>query len=90
MSNKKYLAYFANSADYDINHILVGNPLLLNKLCKSFEKVYLIGFQNLVFFPPKKNKPILNLIKNWNYQKIWNFFAHLIGELFQTLWLIKI
>ena len=54
MKNKKHLAYFYNPPDNNINYILVSNPLLMNKLCEAFEKVYLISFQNLTFFPPKK------------------------------------
>ena len=77
MNNKKYLAYFANSADYNINHILVGNPLLLNKLCEEFEKVYLIGFQNLVFFPPKKKENNFKFDKKLKLPKNLEFFCPL-------------
>ena len=77
MNNKKYLAYFANSADYNINHILVGNPLLLSKLCEEFEKVYLIGFQNLVFFPPKKKENIFKFDKQLKLPKNLELFCPL-------------
>ena len=89
MSNKKYLAYFTNSVDYDINHILVGNPLLLNKLCENFEKVYLIGFQNLVFFPPKKKQTNFKFDKKLKIPKNLEFFCPLNWRAFANFMVDK-
>jgi len=89
MNNKKYLAYFSNSPDYDINHILVGNPLLLEKLCKSFEKVYLIGFQNLVFFPPKKKQTSFKFDKKLKLPKNLEFFCPLNWSTFSNFMVDK-
>ena len=89
MNNKKYLAYFANSVDYNINHILVGNPLLINKLCESFEKVYLIGFQNLVFFPPKKKETNFTFDKQLKLPKNLEFFCPLNWKDFSNFMIDK-
>ena len=49
MNNKKYLAWFRNLPDNDLSALTVGNPLLINKICESFEKIYIIDIENLKF-----------------------------------------
>jgi len=75
MNNKKYLAYFINSADNNLNPILVGNPLLINKTCENFKKVYLINFQNLTFFSKNKKDTNYKLDIHLKLPKNLEFFC---------------
>ena len=74
MENKKYLACFINSPDNNLNPLLVGNPLLINKMCENFEKMYIINFQNLTFFSDKQKNPKYKLDKNLKLPRNLEFF----------------
>ena len=63
MENKKYLVCFINSPNNDLNSLMVGNSLLINKMCKSFSKLYIINIQNLIFFSKKQKKQEYKLSK---------------------------
>ena len=74
MNNKKYLAWFVNCADNNLSAFTVGNSLLINKICESFEKLYIINIANLKFFPNKIKESNYKLDKNLKLPNNVEFF----------------
>ena len=74
MNNKKYLAWFLSCADNNLSSLAVGNPLLINKICESFEKLYIINIENLKFFPNKIKETNYKLDKNLKLPNNVEFF----------------
>ncbi len=75
MENKKYLACFINSPDNNLNPLIVGNSLLIKKICENFEKIYIINFQNLTFFSNKTKFSKYKLDKNLKLPKNLEFIS---------------
>ena len=65
MNDKKYLAWFVNYMDEkDFRKNMHINHFLINKICKRFEKLYIINIENLNFFPKKNIKFDYQLYNN--------------------------
>ena len=74
MSSQKYLAWFISiDTPLSLNALFANHPDLIEKFCNSFEKVYVINFSQLKFFPNKK-KIIQELDKNFKIPKNMEFF----------------
>ena len=74
MNNKKYVAWFINPPDNDLSDFVVKNPLLINKICESFEKIYVINIENLKFFSNKNKESNYKLDKNLKLPNNIQFF----------------
>ena len=57
MENRKYLAWLYNCPDNQVfNKLINSRYLLIDNMCKNFEKIYMINLINLKFFSNKKEK----------------------------------
>jgi hypothetical protein len=57
MENRKYLAWLHNCPDNQaFNKLINSRYLLIDNMCKNFEKIYMINLINLKFFSNKKEK----------------------------------
>ena len=57
MENKKYLEWlFSSSNNQGFNKIIQSRNLLIDNMCKKFEKIYMINLINMKFFSNKKEK----------------------------------
>jgi len=57
MENRKYLAWLHNCPDNQVfNKLINSRYLLIDNMCKNFEKIYMINLINLKFFSNKKEK----------------------------------
>ena len=73
MSSQKYLAWFILlDAPSSLSSLFANHPDLIEKFCNSFEKVYVVNFSKLKFFPNKK-KIIQELDKNFKIPKNMEF-----------------
>ena len=73
MSSQKYLAWFISiDTPLSLNALFASHPDLIEKFCNSFEKVYVVNFSKLKFFPNKK-KILQELDKNFKIPKNMEF-----------------
>ena len=78
MENKKYLAwFFCCSTSQGFNKIINTRNLLLNNICKKFEKIYMINFINLKLFSNKKEKYNFTINKKFKLPNNIEFFTPL-------------
>ena len=63
MSNKKIIAILVENPNYQ--SLINFNNLLYEEILKEFKELYIIDFQNLIFFKKKKiNKKVHFIFKN--------------------------
>ncbi len=75
---KKYLALCykcESSKQEDLNTSLHTNYLLITKFSEKFDKIYLINFKNLIFFPQKNNETGFKLNRNLNIPSNIEFYT---------------
>ena len=89
MNNKKYLAWFIDYPNNDLSALAVGNPLLINKICESFEKCYFINIVNLKFFSNKTKESNYKLDKNLKLPNNIEFFNPLDTKNFKNFMIGK-
>ena len=89
MKKKKYLAWFIDRTDNDLSAHAVGNPLLINKICESFEKFYIINILNLKFFSNKTKESNYKLDKNLKLPNNIEFFNPLDTKDFKNFMIGK-
>jgi len=78
MENKKYLAwFFCCSTSQGFNKTINTRNLLLNNICKKFEKIYMINFINLKLFSNKKEKYNFVINKKFKLPNNIEFFTPL-------------
>ena len=73
---KKYLAFFCNlESSMLMNKFLHVNNLIITKFSEKFDKIYIINFKNLIFFPQKKSETGFKLNRNLNIPSNVEFYA---------------
>ena len=78
MENKKYLAwFFCCSTSQGFNKMMNTRNLLLDNICKKFEKIYMINFINLKLFSNKKEKYNFVINKKFKLPNNIEFFTPL-------------
>ena len=78
MENKKYLAwFFCCSTSQGYNQVMHTSYLLIDNMCKKFEKIYMINFINLKLFSNKKEKYNFTINKKFKLPNNIEFFTPL-------------
>ena len=73
---KKYLAFFCNfDSSTLMNKYLHVNDLIITKFSEKFDKIYIINFKNLIFFPQKNSETGFKLNRNLNIPSNVEFYT---------------